>query len=207
MDEKMSDLARKIDNRSVYHAVAEAFDQQRSQRLFERPWLDRFLALMGSNPQVLDLGCGTGRPIDDYLIQQGAQLTGVDFAPNMLCLARAYFPQQRWVDGDIRDLDFSELFDGIISWDGFFHLTQAEQRTVLPKLAALLSERGVIMLTIGHAAGEVTGTVDGQRVYHASLSIADYTSILLAHDIQVVDYVLQDPDLYGHSVILGRKSQ
>jgi ubiquinone/menaquinone biosynthesis C-methylase UbiE len=33
---------------------------------------------------VLDLGCGTGRPIAQFLIDHGLQVTGVDQSVNML---------------------------------------------------------------------------------------------------------------------------
>ncbi len=54
----------------TYERQARAFDIARSKTLFERPWLDR---MMGYTPQtdgkrhVLDLGCGSGRPIAQYL--------------------------------------------------------------------------------------------------------------------------------------------
>ena len=71
-------------NQCVYQAEAHAFDQQRNRALFEKPWLDQFLALLDSGSHVLDLGCGSGRPISEYMIHQGHHVTGLDFAPKML---------------------------------------------------------------------------------------------------------------------------
>ena len=33
---------------------------------------------------------------------------------------------------DMRNLQLDDVFDGIISWDGLFHLTVAEQRELVP---------------------------------------------------------------------------
>ncbi len=37
-----------------------------------------FLAYLPAQAKILDLGCGSGRPIAAYLLQHGHQLTGVD---------------------------------------------------------------------------------------------------------------------------------
>jgi hypothetical protein len=42
----------------------------------ERLYLDRLLALTPPAPKILDLGCGTGLPVDKYLADRGAGLTG-----------------------------------------------------------------------------------------------------------------------------------
>ena len=121
-------------NQNVYDKQAVVYDELRNQSLFERPWLDQFLQLLTKEEQayILDLGCGTGRPISQYFIEQGHHITGVDFSPNMLKIAQNSFPDQNWVAGDIRNISLKQKYDGIISWNGFFHLTQVEQRHALP---------------------------------------------------------------------------
>jgi predicted TPR repeat methyltransferase len=44
----------------------------------EQHYLDRLLALCPPNPKILDLGCGTGLPIDKYLADHEADLTGIE---------------------------------------------------------------------------------------------------------------------------------
>ncbi len=70
--------------------MAEAWDILRGDT---SNWVDRFfyLELIKQNGQpVLDVGCGTGRLLLDYL-QQGIDIDGVDNSPEMLaiCLAKA----------------------------------------------------------------------------------------------------------------------
>ena len=64
---------------------------------------------------------------------------------------------------------------------------------------------GVLLLTIGHEAGEVTGMVNGEEVYHSSLSIEEYKNILLHNHCQLLDVVLQDSSCQNHSILLAQK--
>ena len=190
----------------VYQDQATAFDAARSRVLFEKAWLDRLTAGLVPGSRILDLGCGSGAPVAGYLIDRGFALTGLDYAPAMVALARDRFPAHHWMVGDIRDLNLDTSFDAILSWNGFFHLTMAEQRTALPRIVQLLEPGGRLLLTIGHHAGEVTGTVAGETVYHASLDGSEYERILSTARCRLIEIRFQDPDCGGHSILLAQKA-
>ena len=61
----------------LYQRHADAWAHDRGDRLFEAAWLERFRRLLPSHATVLDIGCGTGKPIARYLIEQGFEITGV----------------------------------------------------------------------------------------------------------------------------------
>lgn len=188
---------------TVYNQHAHGYDARRAKILFERPWLDRFLAKLPASPDVLDVGCGSGDPIDRYLLTQGCNVTGMDNAAAMLKLGLEKFPEASWQHGDMRQLNLKRQFDGVLSWDGFFHLSRQEQAETIPKLANHVRDGGALLLTIGHMDGEVTGTVEGKTVYHSSLSIAAYTDLLKQAGFQTIEHALEDPKCDFHSVILA----
>ena len=190
-------------HRQVYEANAAAWDARRSRALFERGWLDRFLAPLRPGAPVLDLGCGGGEPIARYLIERGFAVTGLDFAPAMLGIARARFPDHRWIEADMRDLDLEERFAGILGWDSFFHLTPDEQRALIPRLARHLEPGGTLLLTVGPEASEPIGQVEGEPVYHASLSPSEYRDRLAAAGLTVAAFAPEDAQAHGHSVLLA----
>lgn len=107
----------------------------------------------------------------------------------------------------MRTLDVPERFDGIIAWNSFFHLTREEQRAVLPLLAAHMAPGAALMLTVGPKDGEVDGHVGGERIYHASLSPDEYRRLLADFSIDVVQFVAEDAECDGQTVLLGRKRQ
>ena len=191
--------------RSVYRRQAATFDRQRPRVLFEKPWLDRFLQALPAGGTILDAGCGAGEPLARYMIERGYRVTGLDFSEPMLEIARGRFPSHHWHLADMRNFDLGKRFDGVVGWDSFFHLSMAEQRQVIPRLARHTGSRGSLLLTVGPAEGEVTGTVGGETVYHASLSPEEYRRLLTAEGFDRIDFVPDDPDCEGHSVILATR--
>ncbi|MDU8910272.1 class I SAM-dependent methyltransferase [Aestuariicoccus sp. MJ-SS9] len=192
--------------RGVYDRNAEGYHQSRNRDLWERGWLDRVLADVPPGGAVLDLGCGGGAPIGEYIASRGFDLTGVDFAPAMLRLFARRLPAARAVLADMRALALDRHFDAIVGWGSFFHLTAAEQRRALPAIAEHLNPGGRLLLTVGPEAGEATGRVEGEAVYHASLSIAEYRAILSDADIAVERFAPNDVESHGHSLLLARRS-
>ena len=104
-----------------YEKHARAWDSDRGRNLFEKGWLDRFLALTGeAGASILDIGCGSGEPIAQYLISQGRMVTGIDAAPTLIDLCRVRFPSHDWIVGDMRTLALGRQFNGLVAWDSFF---------------------------------------------------------------------------------------
>lgn len=189
---------------AVYDKHAHIYDQDRAHAFLEKAWLDRFIALLPSSGKVLDLGCGSGRPVSEYFISQGFQLTGIDASAAMLELCRTRFADGTWLQMDMRALELDTQFDGIVAWWSFFHLTQDEQRHALPKLANLLTRNGALLLSIGDSSGETTGTVAGETVYHASLAADEYESILRTLGFNHIEIELNDKRCGDSSILMAK---
>jgi trans-aconitate methyltransferase len=56
------------------------------------------------------------------MAERGLSLTGVDASPTMISFCRSRLPDHEWIEADIRGLSLGPSFDGILSWDSFFHL-------------------------------------------------------------------------------------
>ena len=172
---------RNTDVIESYNRHPQEWAKLRSQSLFERAWLDKFLSLMPENPRILDLGCGTGQPIAGYLIERGAQLTGVDGASNLIDIARASLPKGRWLTADIRGLDLGARFDGILGWNSTFHLSHDEQRAMFQTFQNHAKKDTALMFTSGPEFGETTGQFAGEPISYSSLSSDEYRALLQAH--------------------------
>jgi SAM-dependent methyltransferase len=188
----------------LYERNALAWDRQRGRGLFEKAWLDRFLALLPPAASILDLGCGSGEPIARYLIEAGHALTGVDTSPSLIGLCRGRFPKHEWLVGDMRALALGRCFDGILAWDSFFHLAREEQRAIFPRFAAHAKPGAALMFTSGPDDAEAIGTWQNEPLYHASLATAEYERLLTNEGFSVTAHVAEDADCGGHTIWLAR---
>ena len=187
----------------TYNAVASVWDVQRNQALFERKWLDRLLNF-APGKSVLDLGCGSGRPIARYLVDRGATVSGLDGAAEMVAIFRENVPAARAILADMRGLDLGETFDAILAWNSFFHLSPDDQRSMFATFARHANPGAALMFTSGPESGERIGSVADKSVYHASLSPAEYEGLLNVNGFKVKHFRPEDPDCAGHTIWLAK---
>jgi SAM-dependent methyltransferase len=190
----------------LYQRHAAVWDRLRSPGcLFEKPWLDRFLALLAPGASILDVGCGAGLPISGYLIEKGFAVTGVDSSGPLLELCRGRFPGQKWVLADMRTLALERQFDGILAWDSFFHLSPQDQRAMFPIFAQHAGPGAALMFTSGPQQGQVLGEFEGEPLNHGSLDPGEYTALLDQIGFAVVAYVAEDPSCGEHTIWLAQR--
>jgi SAM-dependent methyltransferase len=189
---------------SLYERNAHAWDKDRGGVLLEKTWMDRFLALLPQGASILDLGCGSGRPIARYLVDCGHSVTGVDSSPSLIDICRGRFPQQEWVVADMRTLRLERTFGGVLAWDSFFHLAPEDQRSMFPIFKAHAAPGAPLMFTSGPAAGQVIATYRGEPLYHGSLDEAEYRALLEMNGFGVAAHVVEDPTCGEHTVWLAQ---
>lgn len=192
------------DHRAVYDRSAAEWHAARGPLAHEARWLDLATGALAPGAAVLDLGCGSGYPIAAALLARGLAVTGVDFAPAMLAIARQSLPMGHWIEADLTELPDLGCFDAILGWDSLFHLSPEAQRRLLPRLAGWLRPGGHLLFTAGPEAVEAWGAVSGGPVWHASLAPAAYVSLLETAGLQLRRFVAEDPETAGRSVWLFR---
>ncbi len=114
-----------------------------------------------SSGRVLDLCCGYGRHTVP-LAAKGYELVGLDLSLDMLkaALGRAQANSLaiKFVHGDMRDLNFREVFDGVYSFDssfGFF--TEPENLMVLRGVYDALKRGGRFVLDVANRDSAIRG--------------------------------------------------
>jgi SAM-dependent methyltransferase len=190
----------------LYQRKAHAWARDRglSNSLFEKPWLDRFRALLPAGGSVLDLGCGSAEPIARYFIEQHYDVTGVDSSSALIAICQARFPEQDWIIADMRRLSLGRQFKGILAWDSFFHLCPDDQRRMFPVFLKHAASGAALMFTSGPQHGEAIGSYQGEPLYHASLDATEYRSLLADHGFDVVSHVVEDPSCGRHTIWLAQ---
>jgi SAM-dependent methyltransferase len=175
--------------------------------LYERAWVDRFLALLGPRASILDVGCGAAEPMARYLVRAGHRVTGVDTSGPLLALARGRLPEQEWIEADMRGLALGRRFDGLMAWNSLFHLSPEDQVEMFPVFREHLRVGGALLYTSGSEHGFALGDLEGEPLYHGSLDRAEYRALLEENGFGVVAYVEADPECGQQTVWLALKER
>ena len=180
-------------------------ESRASASLFEKPWLDRFRALLPPAAPILDIGCGSAEPMAGYLIGLGHPVVGVDSSPAMIEVCRRAFSDSR--NGSLPICaslpcrgSFPASLRGIVS---FTSATTTNARC-FRCFAQHAAPKAALMFTSGPAHGEAIGSFGGEPLYHASLDPAEYRSLLDRNGFRVVSHVVEDPACGGHTIWLAQ---
>jgi SAM-dependent methyltransferase len=137
-------------NRDSYNKIAPQWAAARTAFYGrEREYLDMLLAGLPPRSVVLDLGCGTGRPLAEHVLSKGHRVIGIDQAEKLLARARATFPQEQWISSPIETYGFEHRYSSAIIWDSLFHIERVQHAPILSRVVAGLPAAGRLMLTVG----------------------------------------------------------
>ncbi|MFD1830097.1 class I SAM-dependent methyltransferase [Streptomyces desertarenae] len=114
--------------------------------------LDAVEALVGPEPRVLDLACGTGS-ISDRLLKRfpKATSTGVDLDPALLTIARGHFAgdsRVEFVRADLRDERWTDAlphraYDAVLTATALHWMRSDELRRLYGQIAGVVRDGGV----------------------------------------------------------------
>ena len=193
-------LASKI---ADYEKHAAAWDRDRQSSYWnDKVWHDRFIGRLAKGATVLDLGCGSGRPVAQHMAELGLRVTGVDSSSTMISFCRERLPDHEWIVADMRQLALGRRFDGILAWDSFFHLSHDDQRRTFAIFADHASVGTILMFNTGPQHGEALGEYRGDPLYHASLSSFEYEVLTGRFGFDVIQHATNDGTAGGRTVWL-----
>ena len=159
---------------------------------------------IGNGSRVLDVACGTGVLIPDYLARNVSSVTAIDIAPEMIRIAEEKFcsftDRVRFICGDVETTDVGTGFDAIVVYNAFPHFPDPER--LIRHLAGLLKKGGI--LTVAHGASRET--IDAH--HHGAASMVS-NGLMAAEDLArifssclAVTAIISDDEMYQ---VAGKK--
>lgn len=138
----MSDL------RDTYNRIAEAWHAGHQGDDWWVAGTNQFASLLPSEGTVLDVGCGAGTK-SNYLAGKGLQVTGIDFAENMVAIAKREVPDAAFLVADFVEDDLpKESFDGIFMQASLLHVPKQKAQKTVDRLASLLKSSGLFYIAV-----------------------------------------------------------
>ncbi len=112
-------------------------------------------AQVGPGKDVLDVACGTGVLIPDYLSRNVASVTAVDIAPEMVKICRSKFSQENVtvLCGDVETLPIDKKFDCVMVYNAFPHFP--EPARLIERLSSLVKEGGTLTIAHGMSRAQI----------------------------------------------------
>ena len=138
------------DKSNGYEEIALTFisERGRNQSGVGKSVVADWSQMLSAGATVLDLGCGTGVPISQALIERGCKVYGVDASPTMVAAFRTNFPNVPVECAAVEDSGFfDQPFEGVVAWGLLFLLDVEAQRRLIGKVAGVLQSGGRLLFT------------------------------------------------------------
>ena len=114
---------------------------------------------------VLDVACGTGVLIPDYLSRNAGSVTAIDISPEMARIAQKKFASEKVeiLCGDVEETDFGKRFDCVVVYNAFPHFPDPER--LIARLSALLKPGGTLTVAHGMSREKIDAHHQGSAMH------------------------------------------
>jgi ubiquinone/menaquinone biosynthesis C-methylase UbiE len=172
----------------VFDALGKDYEKAFIGLAAQREEAEWLAGELPAGAKVVDLGCGTGRPVAEVLAAAGHEVSGYDVSPKMVEIARAQVPTARFEVGDLRSLSFpAGSLHAIVACFSLLQLPRPEVDASLARFAGWLSPGGYLLL--GTVAADVENldiVFMGQPVTVSSYPLEGYRTLLADTGLEVV---------------------
>jgi cyclopropane fatty-acyl-phospholipid synthase-like methyltransferase len=190
--------------RNPYDAIADEWHAA-ARGFRARVYVDRILDHLEPGASVLDLGCGTGIPIAQYVAQRGFRVTGVDTSERMLAFARQAVPGGVFIRADMLELRLDDRVDAVIAWDSVFHIDRRHHAALFGRIREVLEDGGWLLLSAGGTSEEgFESEMYGHTFYYSGYAPEQTLGLLEAAGFTIDHVEVDDPSSRGHVAIIAR---
>lgn len=189
-----------------YNEIAEKYLEDRDL-MSDLQYLNRLNNLLEVPSTILDLGCGSGVPIDKFFTDKGHKVIGIDFSDKQIALARKYVPEATFEVKDISHLKEKEYsVDAVVSFYTFIHIPRETQLSVLKKIYSFINEKGYLLLTMGSSSWEgEEHNFFGARMMWSHYNANKNRKLVQQAGFKIMLDTIDDPEGEKHLVILAQK--
>ena len=155
---------------------------------------------------VLDVACGTGVLIDDYLNRGVHKVTAIDLSSEMIRIAKSKFNDDRvdFVCGDVLEFDDGHKYDSIMVYNAFPHFCDGE--ALVRHLSSLLKDNGTLSIVHGMSRDKINMHHSGaaSEVSNSLVTIEELSNIFSKY--LVVEKAISNDLMYQVVGVLKRIS-
>ena len=171
-----------------YDEICPQWDEYRKKTSVNKCIAD-FSRRLKPNSSILDVGCGTGYPIDFFLSERGFRITGIDSSAKMIEKAASLkLKNTEYHVAELFGFRTEEKFDAIIAFDCLWHICHDNQKYIYGTIASLIKKGGYFIFTHGKKDGEIYGEMMGQTFYYSALDAEEVKKILISEGFEIISF-------------------
>ena len=196
--------------RRGYNAVSVRYDDEYDGETKYEDWLAELREQIPPGGAVLDIGCGSGRPVARDLTAAGYRITGVDISEVQIQRASELVPGGQFLCADIASVDFrSASFDAVVSFFAMIHMRLDDQLALLRRIVQWLRPGGLFVATTGYRAW--TGTEEdwlggGVPMWWSHADVDTYRSWICQSGLAIEREEFVPEDDGGHALFWARRA-
>lgn len=139
-------------NKQAWDSIAKKYDKRPILKV--SGLFDHFCNNLPRGAHVLDIGSGTGLPYARLLVESGFKVLGVDISPKMVEIAHENVPQAKFQVMSMTELNFEDVFNGVLSSFSMLLLDPPLFRDVARRIVRSLRKGGMFLLVLNEPSEE-----------------------------------------------------
>ncbi len=175
-------------NKESYNSIISDWNSYRNKTTINN-CIKEFCKSLPKHAHILDIGCGTGYPIDSFLCQSGFSIVGIDISDKMIANAKKrHLSNAIFIEKDFLYFTSTEKFDAIIAFDSIWHIEESQQEKIYKMVSSLLNPNGYFLFTHGKNAGTIVGNMFSHEFIYSALGSKKVKSILNENSMDIIFY-------------------
>ncbi|GIJ90381.1 hypothetical protein Asppvi_009335 [Aspergillus pseudoviridinutans] len=191
-----------------YDSVAASYEAAFAHNAGLLKLVNKAMNYLPAQAHVLDIGCGTGRPVASILADAGHQVVGIDIAKTMVELSQKNVPRGRFEVADMRNYDGpagTEHLDAVFNIFSLFRFNREEIESFIKRWGSWININGLLCIgtmavddcppdrllngadTDSLGTREVRNYFMGQQRVHTLFTRAGWVLLLQQNGFEVVD--------------------
>lgn len=188
-----------------YNKIAQKYSSNRDQ-FKNNKYLDKLVNLLKPGAKILDIGCGSGIPIDKYLYDQGFKVKGIDLSKEQIKLAKKNLPNCDFEIKDMSKLKKDEYnVDAVVSFYTIFHIPREKHLNLLRKINTFLNKDGLLLITMGASEWEGKDNFHGTQMWWSHYGANKNKEIINKAGFEIIFDEIDKSGGEKHLIILAQK--
>ncbi|KNG82472.1 hypothetical protein ANOM_009530 [Aspergillus nomiae NRRL 13137] len=142
---------------SLFNDLGATYEAAFANNAPLRAFVHRAAKELSPGSRILDVGCGTGKPVADILASAGHEVHGIDLSPEMVKIAQSQV-QGTFEVANMNDFHPSKPYDAVFAILSLFQHTPGEAYSLIFKFSEWLKVGGYLAIAVTPSTGLLSET-------------------------------------------------